>query len=260
MNFFPSSLPIQNVSLVAFYHHKPPNFTALIAELQTYLSQTSILKKKFQSYHLEQVHGTILGCEGLRTEQGIINKWFLKNRQEIRYIDLEGLIQYFQSSDRFPLNLRFGGYDPHLDYKFCSRNQHPFSRSFQLQLSPQKTTMAILIGWSFDRDCISFDLDRLRRNAQRFNCLHKHHSLPQTIDNDFYLCLGIIKKPLKPKDISLVQKKIRKILQAKPPIYISLEKKDLAFVKYQDPSLPIKTTQITRLSEVTRDKFEELYN
>ena len=256
----PSSLPIKNVSLVAFYYHKPSSLIELIDELQTCLNQTSILKEKFQDYQIEQVHGTILRCEGIRTKQGIINKCFLKNRQEIKYIDLEGLSQYFQSSDLFPLTFRFGGYHPHLDYKFLSRNQHPCTRSFQLQLSTKKTTIAILIGWPFNQDYISLDLEDLRRNAQRFNFLHKHHSLPQTIDNDFYLRLGIFQEPLKPEELYLVQKKIGKILQTKPPIYISLEKQDLAFVKYQDPSLPLETTQITYLSEVTRDKLAQLFN
>ena len=255
-----SSLPIQNVSLVAFYYRKPPGLIELIDELQTYLNQTSILKEKFQSYPIKQVHGTILGCEGIRTKPGIINKWFLENRQEIKYIDLEGLSQYFQSSDRFPLTLRFGGYHPHLDYKFLSRNQHLFNRSFQLQLSPKKTTIAILIGWPFNQNCISLDLDRLRRNSQQFNFLHKHHTLPQTIDNDFYLRLGIVEEPLQAEAIYLVQDKIRTILQTKSPIYIPLEKKDLAFVQYQYPSLPLDTTQVTYLREITRDKLAKLFD
>lgn len=77
----PSSYCIHNVSLVAFYRNKPPQLTALIDELQTYLDRTSLLKGKFQSYPLEQIHGTIIGCEGIKTKQGIISKWFLENRQ-----------------------------------------------------------------------------------------------------------------------------------------------------------------------------------
>lgn len=153
---YPFSSSIHNVSLVAFYHHKPPLLRALINELQTYLSQTSILKEKFQSYSIEQIHGTIVGCEGFKTEQGIINKWFLENRQEIRYMDLEGLSQYFQKSDRFPLTLRFGGYHPYLDYEFLSRNQHPFTRSFQLQISAKKTTIATLMGWPWKKKLYIF--------------------------------------------------------------------------------------------------------
>lgn len=254
----PSSYCIHNVSLVAFYRNKPPQLTALIDELQIYLERTSILKGKFQSYPLEQIHGTIIGCEGISTKQGIISKWFLENRQELRYIDLDRLSQYFQKSDRFPLILRFGGYNPNLDYKFLSRNHHPFARSFHLQSSTAKTTLAILIGWSFQNGCISFALDHLRRHAQKFNCLHKYHYLPQTIDNDFYLCLGIFKEQLKLEDVLFVQEKIRKKLQAKPPIHIPLNKKDLAFVSYQDPSLPVKTTKIVKLLDLTPAKLERL--
>ncbi len=64
----PSSYFIHNVSLIAFYRNKPPHLTVLIDELQTYLERTSILKGKFQSYPREQVHGTIIGYEGIRTK------------------------------------------------------------------------------------------------------------------------------------------------------------------------------------------------
>ena len=64
----PSSYFIHNVSLIAFYRNKPTYLAVLIDELQTYLDQTSILKGKFQSYSLEQVHGTIIGYEGIRTK------------------------------------------------------------------------------------------------------------------------------------------------------------------------------------------------
>ena len=255
----PSSSNISNVSLVAFYQNKPSQLTTLIHELQTYLSQTSVLKDKFQSYQLEQVHGTIIGCEGIRTETGIINRWFLENRKEIRYIDLEGLSKYFQNSDRLPLTLRFGGYHSRLDYGFLSRNQHPFIRSFQLQPSTEGIAIAVLVGWAFDNNSISFAIDNLRRDAQKFNCLHKYHILPTTLDNDFYLRLGVVKNKLKPEAIAIVQKDIRKVLEAKLPIYINLEPKNLAFVKYQDVSLPVATTEMLHLREATKHELDRFY-
>ncbi|MGK7949715.1 MAG: hypothetical protein AB4368_13225 [Xenococcaceae cyanobacterium] len=254
-NFVNSS--IHNVSVVAFYQDKPLKLKELINELHTYLSQTSILKDKFQSYSLEQTHGTIIGCEGFKTEKGIINRWFLENEREIRYMNLEGLREYLQKSDRFPLTLRFGGYQPYLDYQFLSRDRHPFERSFQLQMSAEKIIRAILIGWTEQKNKISFALDRLRRDAQKFNCIHKYYHSSKTIDNDFYLCLGIVKAQLQPAEITSVQNEIRKILQAKPPIYIALAKKDLAFAKYQHPSLPIETTKIASIFELSSETLKE---
>lgn len=255
----PSNSNYSNVSLVAFYQNKPSQLATLIDELQTCLHKTSVLNQKFQSYQLEQVHGTIIGCEGLRTESGIINKWFLENRQEIRYIDLEGLSEYFRSSDRLPLTLRFGGYNSQFDYGFVSRYQHPFIRSFQLQPSTAGISIAVLVGWAFRNNSISWAIDNLRRDAQKFNCLHKYHTWPTTIDNDFYLRLGIVREDIKPNEIAFIQAEIRNILQTKVPIYIALKQNNLAFVKYQNLSLPVATTEMIDLQEATKQKLDRFY-
>ncbi len=79
---------IPNVSLLAFYGDKPTQLSKLVYKLQTYLANLEILQGKFIRDQLEQVHGTIIGCEGLKTELGVINKWFYELKQRERPTNL----------------------------------------------------------------------------------------------------------------------------------------------------------------------------
>lgn len=257
---FSLSIPtFPNVSLVAFYGDKPFRLAALIAQLQAYLSESTILKDKFTSYQLGQVHGTIVGCEGLKTEQGIISKWFWEGREEIRYIDLSGFLNYLFDSDRLPMNIRFGGYDPCIDYNYLSRDRHPYHRSFQLQPSGEQTLLAVLIGWSFWEEWITLNLEYLRRDAQKFNLLHKYHVLRDRVDNDFYLRLGVIEGELSPEAIATIETEIREMLRIKSFFDVTIKPENLSFVRYQDLSLPPETTEILSLMQATSDKLEALY-
>ena len=242
-----------NVSLVAFYGKKSPQLTALIGELQTYLAELKLVDAQFIAYQLEQVHGTILGCKGLKTELGIINYWFYERRQGTKYVNLSGFIDYVQTSDTLPLMIRFGGYNPHVDYDFLSRDRHPFIRSFQLQKSAENTFIPILIGWSFKDNLITHNIDKLRRDAQQFNLLHKYHFTTDAIDNDFYLRLGTITGKLAPEKIEVIENDLRHLLLTKSPTYIALDRDNLALVKYQDLSLTPATTEVLPVSTATAD-------
>ncbi|MEY4520689.1 MAG: hypothetical protein RLZZ499_3289, partial [Cyanobacteriota bacterium] len=124
---------MQNVSLVAFYGNKPVELASLIQKLQTHLANHQLLQDKFFPYQLTQVHGTIIGCEGWKTNLGVVNQWFQEKRQETKYIDFAGLINYLQHQVDLPITIRFAGYDRNINYNFLSRDQHLYHRSFQLQ-------------------------------------------------------------------------------------------------------------------------------
>ncbi|MBE9167925.1 hypothetical protein IQ238_10475 [Pleurocapsales cyanobacterium LEGE 06147] len=258
---FSLSIPdFPNVSLVAFYGDKPFRLAASIAQLQTYLSESTILRHKFTSYQLGQVHGTIVGCEGLKTERGVMSKWFWEGRKKIRYIDLSGFLNYLLDSDHLPMNIRFGGYDPSIDYNYLSRDRHPYQRSFQLQPSGEQTLLAVLIGWPCWEDFISLDLDYLRRDAQKFNLLHKYHILSEQVDNDFYMRLGVIEGKLSPEAIATLEKEIGEMLRAKSFFDVTIKPENLAFARYQELSLPLETTTILPLIQATSGKLEALYS
>ena len=249
---------ISNISLVAFYGDKPPKLITIIHKLQNYLCHHQLIRGQFIPYKLEQVHGTIIGCEGFQTEWGIVSKWLYEHKQKTEYIDIVGLVNYLQHQTFLPLTIRIGGYDRTLNYNFHSRGQHPYIRSFQLQPAENKT-IPVLIGWTWQGDRISLELDNLRRSFERFNLLHKYHADFEAIDNDFYLRLGTINNRLTPQQINTIATDIRKLLET-DFIQISINKDNLALVQYQDLSLTPETTKITPIANISETIVSSYYN
>lgn len=233
----------EKLSLVAFYGEKPVELINLICKLQEHLTSHKLIQHKFIPYQLEQVHGTIIGCEGLTTDSGIISKWFYELRQEKKYIDIFGLINYLQHQVNLPITIRFGGYDRHKDYNFLSREQHLYLRSCQLQ-PVEHQTIPVVMGWSWENSEITLAIDNLRRDLQQFNLLHKYHKNPDAIDNDFYLRLGTINQKLTLAERNAIATEIRNILEAQDPLYIPINLTDLALVEYQDLLLTPATTKV----------------
>ena len=250
---------MSNVSLVAFYGDKPSELQDLILQLQQLLIDRELVGDKFIPYQLEQVHATIIGCEGTKTERGIVNRWFDLRRQETRYINLAGLTNYLQNEIILPPTIRFGGFDRATEYNFRSRNEHLYFRSFQLQ--PTETeTIPILIGWSWENRQVTLGIDNLRRSFQQFDLLHKYHATNEAIDNDFYLRLGTIARPLKEMEIQAIASQIRNFLASQPPLYLPLAKQNLSFARYQDLSLTPATTEIIPISDITPQQLAILHD
>lgn len=249
---------MKNVTLVSFYGHKPQPLINLIQRLQTAIAEHHLVTGQFIPYQLEQVHATIIGCEGIITESGIISHWFHHQRQENKCIDFIGLINYLHHQLDFPLKIHFAGYQPAQEYNFLSREQHLYLRSFQLQASATQI-IPVLIGWTWQGDRISLAIDNLRRNLQQFNLLHKYHGTSDAVDNDFYLRLGTITAKLTPAAAAVVATDIRNLLAAQSPIQIAMSQKDLAFAQYQDLLLTPATTKVIPLMEITPDRLEQLY-
>ncbi|MEM9506866.1 MAG: hypothetical protein AAGA16_04165 [Cyanobacteria bacterium P01_E01_bin.35] len=249
---------MKNLSLVAFYGHKPQPLINLIQKLQESIANHSLVQKKFIPYQLEQVHATIIGCEGVAAESGIISHWFHHKRQEDRYINFAGLINYLNYQIDFPLRIHFGGYQPDQEYNFRSREQHLYLRSFLLQESASQI-IPVLIGWTWRGDRISLAIDNLRRSLQQFNLLHKYHGIPDAVDNDFYLRLGKITTSLTSTAIAEIATDMRNFLAGSPAVEITVSQKDLAFAQYQDLLLTPATTKVIPVTEITAEQLEQLY-
>jgi hypothetical protein len=272
-----------NVSLVAFYHHKPQELTELIQKIQIYLSD--IFHQQFTPYELEQVHSTVIGCEGLKAEAGIINRWYFQHQSQTKYMNFDNFLDYLNHNKYLPTIIRFGGYDRSKNYNFFSRSQHPYLRSFQLQPAADNTWIPVLIGWSFQDNFITNKIDNLRRDAQQFNLLHKYHGTPEVIDNDFYLRLGTIQGESTTEKTDEISAKvrhcarpcgsrcadsfagafaiathIRSLLEKQSPVNITLDRENLAFARYQDLSLPPATTKVIPLSAATPSKIKKLFD
>lgn len=239
--------------MVAFYGAKPPQLVALIQKLQDYLSESQSIRK-FTPYKIEQVHGTIIGCEGFKTEAGIVSKWFHQCRRPNIRIDFSGSLDYLRYSINLPLTIRFGGYDRHWNYNFLSRDRHPYFRSFQLQ-PKNNAIVPVLIGWTWNNGVST--ICKLRHNLEKFNLLHKYHTEPDAADNDFYLRLGTIDAESF-KEMKAIATEIRNLLEVFP-WYIPLNLDDLAFARYQERSLTPATTEIIPLSEITVSQIEGWY-
>ena len=248
-----------NVSLIAFYGNKPPQLKNLIRELQACLVDCKLIQNKFVPYQLEQVHGTIIGCEGRKTKSGIVNQWFDKRRGEIRHIDLEEFVNYLRQQMQLPLTIRFGGYNRTQEYNFFSRSEHLYLRSFQLQVVEDRI-IPILIGWSWNDREVTLAIDNLRRSFQKFNLLHKYHTTPDAIDNDFYLRLGTINTQLSVIEIEAIANKIRNLLANKPALYIPIDKENIALAQYKDLSLTPAKTKIVPISAITADYLQQMYS
>ncbi|MEM9272447.1 MAG: hypothetical protein AAGA80_05715 [Cyanobacteria bacterium P01_F01_bin.143] len=244
-----------NVSLVAFYGDKPWLLSQLIKNIQDYLTRLP----EFIPYQIEQIHATVLGCEGWKTASGIISKWFYQRRKEIRYLDGVGWVEYLQDHGFRSFDVYLGGYDRDRDYNFLSRHKHPYHRSFQLQKVNETSYIPILIGWPQRKGLITQELDQLRRDAQRFNLLHKYHEQTDNIDNDFYLRLGTINSSLSAEAIAAVEHHVREALRTRPSIKLSFSQDNLAFAQYQDLSLALATTKIISLREITGEQLLKLY-
>ena len=245
-----------NVSLVAFYGDKPIELINLIKRLQRKLDDDKLLEDKFIPYQIEQVHATIIGCEGLRNSQGIISQWLFERRGEEKYINFADLTNYLQQLD-LSLTIRFGGYDRDRDYNFLSRDRSLYDRSFQL-LPADDLTIPVLIGWSWQNNSVTLAIDKLRRSFQQFNLLHKYHATTEAIDNDFYLRLGTINAQLSVEEIKAIALEICELL-AVSAVSIPLVSKDLAFVRYQDLQLTPSTTKVVPISDITASQLEQLY-
>jgi hypothetical protein len=247
-----------NVSLVGFYGNKPLEFILLLEKLQRYFATNARTKDNFIPYRLEQIHGTILGCEGLLTSEGVVNKWLYETTGKIKYIKYDRFLEYLNDRAILPINLRFGGYQLERDYGFLSRGLHPAIRSFQLQVSGTEI-IPVLIGWSWQNNLISQEIESLRRSGQKFNLLHKYHRNPESIDNDFYLRLGTIKRQLSPEIISQIESEIRTLLLDHTPIAIKIDRDRISFALYQDFQLTPETTKIIKLLDATKENIEQLY-
>jgi hypothetical protein len=250
-----------NVTMVVFYgpeHTKPVELESLIASLKKRILESEHLTGTFDAYHPKQVHATLLGCEGLKTTRGILSKWFWERRKEERHIDLTGFINYARSSGQLPITVRIGGFDPNENYGFKSRDQHPYERSFQFQ-KENDVFIPVLMGWPCRGQQFPLDIDRFRLGAQSFNLLHKFHGRVESVDNDFYLRLGVLKGVTSEESLRRIEGELRELLRSWPPTYISIEKESIAFAGYNEVTLDMETTQVVSLSSATKQDVEKLY-
>jgi hypothetical protein len=231
---------MQQLAIVAYYGEKATALANLLTACQGQLART--LGAAFQPYALEQLHATMIGLEQVADAPGD-NLNFAHHRQEQRRMDVVSLVNALRHNPDLPLSIRIGGFQER-PYRFDSRGQTPYARSFSIQ-----GDKLVLMGWPItpgqpeERLRPDLALDRLRRDAQRFNVLHKYHARPSDVDNDFYLRLGLLHSGVVPATaVQTAAVNLRHYLSIIQPVQLTLTVADLSLVRYTDERLPRDTT------------------
>lgn len=241
------------LTIVTHYGNKPPFLANLIFMLQTQLADS--LGAAFIPYEMEQVHGTIIGLEVIVTDKGLVNKWFKENLKRDENVDIAGLLEFVRSDRIGEISVRIGGWKPHKDYGFESKNQHPYLRSFSF-----RGAIAVTMGWPVEKAKYCESLYNLRKRFEEFKFFHKHNKDGYK-DNDFFFVLGCIsKKQVNPTLLQQTATEMRLILSGIERT-VSISKDTLSIVAYIDTQLPVTTSEAFSINDkaLTTQLVERLY-
>jgi hypothetical protein len=235
-----------NLTLVAYYGDKPAPLSKFIGDAQKELSKA--LPGAFEPYGKEQVHGTLIGLEGTRWGDYIINQNYFEQKL-LKSISLPKVLEILKASEHLPFTIQIGGYDYRREYPFTSRNQHPYLRSFSVQRD-----IAVAMGWPVRDGEHPLTLDRLRRSLNKANVLHRYHASHTDVDNDFFFVLGRVDRA-KSSDwaIQVAEERMRSYFERKKSPSVTIDRKNLRVVAYDDTKLPWGKCKVFTLGEAEAD-------
>lgn len=237
---------MRQLTLVAFYGAKPPEFSDYIRSCQHMAA--AALGDRFRPYDLRQVHATIIGLEHHEDSPGE-NACFRRLRGRRAAMDTRGFLDSLRAVPELPLEVQVGGYGKD-DRPFLSRNATPYQRSFSIQ-----GENAVVIGWPHrtgpvvGRANCPVTLDLLRRSAQGFGILHAYHAEETDRDNDLFFRIGLIEPGVvSTAAVQGLEQEIRRHMSRRPPLILRIGLDDLKIAVYEDERLPIGATEILGLS------------
>jgi hypothetical protein len=226
------------VALVAYYGKKPKELIEYIQQLQDRLTLV-FPNNCFCPYPIAQVHGTLIGMEGVLGDKTILNKNFYELRGELRTMDIDGALRFIRITSILPIHIRVGGFKKSKDYPFTSRGMHPYYRSFSIQRNN-----VVAMGWPIKSNgTYPTSLHHLRQHFQKHNILHKYLGTDNDIDNDFYMVLGKTVSSI--HDTTLANEAedcLRSYLAAVEPFFIPLDRDNFSIVYYTSDMLPQETS------------------
>jgi hypothetical protein len=232
---------MKQVTLVAFYGQKRGDLEKLIKECWKLIDKSKF-RKVFEPYHINQVHGTIVGMGKLIGFDNLFNANSWQSSGDKKIMDYNNFISTVKSY--LPIKIRFGGFDESYE-SFKSFGKSPYERSFQIQ---RPTSRVTLIGWPYDDKNFTEKriLCDLRQDIET-KCKIKH-KYPD--DNDFFMVLGEIKgiQLLTDSEITsletesrLLEESIRKYLENNP-IDVDITDEQVFLVQYDKETLPLDST------------------
>jgi hypothetical protein len=176
------------VSAVALYGPKTGKVRDLLESVQATIAQH--LGAAFLPYTLEQIHGTLIGLNGVRepVTGALISQYYLEHRDARCIMDFERVLRILEERFSQPLTIQIGGFGPGDKTGFTSQDRHPHERTFAA-----RNGAFVLMGWpvsTIKSQGAQRPLDELRRDMNDANVLHRYHAAATDVDNDFYLVLG----------------------------------------------------------------------
>ncbi|HEY5986751.1 MAG TPA: hypothetical protein VIV12_10280 [Streptosporangiaceae bacterium] len=174
------------ISAVALYGPKASPLHNFLASVQTLIAEH--VGDGFLPYSLDQIHATLIALNGVPDPEtgAIVNEYYLEHTGVGLEMDIRRALRILAKHLERPLHVRIGGIEHHQAVPFVSRGQHLFERAFSVQ-----GNAFVLIGWPVaaltgpDRP-----LDKLRRDMNAANVLHRYHPREADVDDDFYLVVG----------------------------------------------------------------------
>lgn len=228
-------------TLVSHYGHKSGKLAWLLKCIQAEL--LSLLSTAFTPYSLEQIHATIIGLEGWRTNGKIENLNYRNSGQLNRFVDPCELLNFLRSPGIPSFDVQIGGYNESINYQFLSQGIHPYFRTFSIQGS-----IAVAMGWPYDRSGI---LDYIRRSFNQVHVLHKWHTADSDVDNDFFFVLGRMNlKLITGDDIVRAEQSMRKYMANLNPVTIEVSRSTINLVCYENTQLPPCTSRVYAIDDI----------
>ncbi len=263
----------KQVTLAMLYGPKPPALSALITQCREQIS--AALGDYFHPYDTRQVHATLISLE--RAYGSLMdNLHFEQYRNQQKQMNIADLLNFIRTGGRFPFQIQIGGFQKRI-YPFVSQGQIPYERSFSILRD--EVAVPLIVGWPIrgvpartaEANTLNLIqeariypnvLDEIRQSLQTFNVLHRYHTRPTDVDNDFYFRIGVIYQS--PPDYQLrekVENIVRNMLSTMEPTNIEINVADIYVVAYQDETLPLSSSQAWSLndSKVTPEFICNLY-
>lgn len=174
------------ISALALYGPKTDPVRDFLTSVQALIGEH--IGVSFRPYSLDQVHATLIALNGVPDPGtgAIVNEYYLEHSGARLEMDLQRAMRILAGDLACPLPVRIGGHRRDQAVPFVSRDQHLFERAFSVQ-----GEAFVLIGWPVaaltgpDRP-----LDKLRRDMNAANVLHRYHRRDTDVDDDFYLVVG----------------------------------------------------------------------
>jgi hypothetical protein len=174
------------ISAVAFYGPKTGPLRDFLTGVQALLAEH--LGGSFLPYSLDQVHATLIALNGVPDPDtgAIVNEYYRTHTGARLIMDTRQAMDILTARFSDPLRVRIGGYAQRQEIPFTSRGQHLFERAFSVQQNA-----LVLVGWPTDSlGGPARPLDKLRRDMNAANVLHRYHFRDTDVDNDLHLVVG----------------------------------------------------------------------